>query len=82
VIEQGPGVVLVDGDGNVVRGTVTVEFYVDQDGYPRLIRPVGDPDPSLGEAAVLNVEEFRFTPPRRNGRRTVVRARMPVILGD
>lgn len=81
VIAEGTRYVAVDESGNALEGTVTVEFYVDPEGVPRMIRVAGDPDPVVGEAAVLTVSELRFAPPRRNHNPTVVRARMPVVLG-
>lgn len=81
VISEGMRYLPVDPSGEVLEGTVTVEFYVDPEGVPRMIRVVGDPRPLLAEAAVETVSGLRFSPPRRNHNPTVVRARMPVILG-
>lgn len=81
VISEGTHYFPVDDSGEVLEGTVIVEFYVDPEGVPRMIRVVGDSTPLLAEAAVKTVSELRFSPPRRSRNPTVVQARMPVILG-
>lgn len=82
LMDPGDGVVAVDENGDVIKGTVMVEFYLDPNGLPRMIQATGDVDPVLAEAAVMNVEAFRFQPPKRNGRPTVVRARIPVVMSE
>ncbi|MEX0324487.1 MAG: energy transducer TonB [Puniceicoccaceae bacterium] len=78
LLSEGVPVVYVDEAGNRVSGELEVEFYVDQDGVPRIIRSDPDDDPFLREAAHQTVEQFRFTPPRCKGRPTVVKARIKV----
>lgn len=56
------------------RGTVTVEFYIDAEGRVRMPAVVRMTDEAFGYAAIAAVQEWRFTPPTRNGRPTVVRA--------
>ncbi len=73
---EGTPLRVIDDDGTALAGAVTVDFYVDPDGRPRLIRTAEGPHPALREAAVLTVAGFRFEPPRRNGRPTVVKARI------
>lgn len=80
MISQGPGYQVLDENGNRVGGTVLVEFYVDPEGLPRLMRTPDEADPGLAEAAILTVREFRFEAPRRNGQPVVVKARIPVII--
>lgn len=78
LIDSGQPVAYMDESGNPVTGSVEVEFYVDQDGSPRIIRSNPEDDPLLREAAHLTVEQFRFAPPRSRGRPAVVKARMTV----
>lgn len=82
VASTGPIYLFEDDDGQPVTGTVVMEFYVDSTGVPRLIRTVGEADYRLAEAAYLTILELRFEPPRRNNLPTVVRARLPVMVGD
>jgi TonB family protein len=74
-----PFSVVDEESGETLSGTVLVEFYIDQDGRPRLIRTADGAPLALRNAAAAMVEEFRFVPPRRNGRPTVVKARIPVV---
>ncbi|HSH09813.1 MAG TPA: energy transducer TonB [Oceanipulchritudo sp.] len=78
-IERGQTFGVKDADGNIQTGEVWVEFYVDQDGRPRMIRPEDSGRPGLEQAAFLMVEQFRFQPPRHHGVPTVVRARILVV---
>lgn len=78
LVDTGQPVAYVDEAGNRVTGALEVEFYVDQDGIPRIVRSDPEDDPVLREAAHLTVEQFRFKPPQVNGRPTVVKARMTV----
>jgi TonB family protein len=81
MVSKGNPIGVVDEGGNVLEGEVIVEFHIDQDGRPRIIRPDEGPHPSLREAAILMVREIRFEPPLRKGRPTVVKVRMPVVFG-
>ena len=82
LISESHGYRVVDEEGNFLTGTVEVEFYIDTEGYPRLLRPDPDADPLLAEAAMMTVEEFRFTPPTRRNQPTVAKARIPVVITD
>lgn len=73
---------VVDEDGTVLSGTVLIDFYVDPDGYPRMMRAAPGADPVLGDAAIMTVSSMRFAPPMRDGRPAVVKARIPMVLGD
>jgi TonB family protein len=58
------------------KRTVTVEFYIDENGRVRM--PAIDreePDDSYAAAAVSAVERWRFEPPVRKGRPVLVLAR-------
>lgn len=78
ITQKGRPVVPVDKDQNRISGEVEVQFYVDWKGIPRLIRSDLEKNPVLRHAAHLTVEQMRFTPPTRNGRPTVMKARMTV----
>ena len=81
VVSTGEPIAVADEGGRILTGEVLFDFYIDQEGLPRLIRTAEGPHPALREAAILMVQAFRFEPPRRKGRETVVKARMPVVFG-
>jgi len=63
----------VNGDGRAHK--VTVEFYIDEEGRTRM--PAvdrGSADDFYAAAAVMAVEQWRFNPPQRKGRPTLVYA--------
>lgn len=76
LVQQGQPFFFRDETGDVVRGTISVEFHVDQAGVPRIVRPDQEADRRLQEAALRTVEQFRFKRPTRHGRPTVIKARM------
>jgi len=76
LLSEGTPVRVIDDDGVPLSGSVAVEFYVDQEGRPRMIRTAEGPHPALREATIMTVEGFRFEPPRSHGRPTVVKARI------
>ena len=76
LVETGTPVAYKDISGKRVTGSVEVEFYVDQNGRPRIIRTEQGADTFLREAAYLTVQQFRFAPPAFNGNQTIVRGRM------
>jgi len=78
-IERGQPIGVKNEEGTVLTGQVWVEFYIDQNGRTRLIRPEDSGQPALEQAAYLTVEQFGFQPPRRGGLPTVVRARLLVV---
>lgn len=80
LVSRGRSYGVLDENGEPVGGTVVVEFYIDTQGRPRMIRPEAEADPVLADAAVRTVANFQFAPPRRNAQPTVVRARMPIVL--
>ena len=82
LIGQGNPPVPVDEAGIPVPGEVMVEFYIDPEGIPRLVRPMDTASAQLWDAAFLTVEGLRFAPPSRKGRPTVVKARIPVVFGQ
>lgn len=64
------------GTGLRAKRTVTVEFYIDEEGRVR-VPAIGrdDADDSFAAAAVSAVEQWRFEPPVRKGRAVLVLAK-------
>lgn len=60
------------------RGEAIVEFIVDEEGRARLPRAVSATEEAFGFAAVQAVASWRFEPPTRGGRATIVRVRAPI----
>jgi hypothetical protein len=81
IVSRGRVYQAVDESGNPVGGTVGVRFYIDPEGVPHLIRAEDETPPVLAQAAMDTVAGLRFSKPRRHHQPTVVRVRMPVILG-
>jgi TonB family protein len=63
-----PGVLRRQGVG----GNVTVVFYVDEKGKPRMVASTGEAHPTLAALAIAAVEQWRFEPPRSRGRPVLV----------
>lgn len=59
------------------EGEATVEFFLDEDGRPRLPRVRHATDPAFGYAAVQAVAEWTFDPPTTHGHPTVMRVAVP-----
>jgi len=59
------------------EGEATVEFFLDEDGRPRLPRVRHATDPAFGYAAVQAVAEWTFDPPTTHGQPTVMRVAVP-----
>lgn len=55
-------------------GSVTVEFFIDEQGKVRFPRAIGDADEWLAGAALAAVSDWRFESPMRNGQPVLVRA--------
>jgi TonB family protein len=58
---------------------VTVDFYVDQEGKPRLPVIISTDDPLLSDLALQTIKEWRFAPPTRNGKPAITRARQEFV---
>jgi len=58
-------------------GYAVVEFNVTADGRTSDVRPVLATAYSFAEKAVLAVQQWRFSPARKNGQPVVVRMRLP-----
>jgi len=54
-------------------GTVTLAYYVDEQGRVRMPVTVNDANPELAELAVDAVRQWQFEPPTHDGRRVLVR---------
>lgn len=54
-------------------GRVLVEFYIDAKGETRFPQVTGSVHPVLDAAALAAVRQWRFEPPRRRGRATLVK---------
>lgn len=55
------------------KGTVTVEFFIDEKGRVRFPRVLSQADEYLGAAALDAVRQWRFAPPLRKGRAVLAR---------
>lgn len=58
---------------------VTLDFYIDQEGRPRLATIVGDVSEPHAAAALAALEQWRFSPPTRHGRPAVVHVRQEFV---
>lgn len=59
------------------EGEALVEFYLDEEGRPRLPRVRHATDPAFGYAAVQAVAQWTFDPPTTHGQPTVMRVAVP-----
>jgi len=82
LLERGNPYLAVDDEGNLLGGTVRIEFYIDTEGKPRMLRVLDQPNPIMANAAFETVSGFRFNPPKVNGDPTVVKVRIPVVLAS
>jgi hypothetical protein len=74
---RGATVVPVDVDGKRIAGSGRFEFYVKPDGTTALSKLIEADSNEIARAALITIRELRFTPPRTQGRPTVVKVRMP-----
>lgn len=65
-----PGKIAPSGDAG---GAVTIDFYVDADGRPRMPVVTRAAHEAMALAAVSALNEWRFAPPTAGGRPTAVR---------
>lgn len=54
-----------------IEGSAAVRFYVDEEGRVRLPEVIEASTPEFGEAAVAAVAQWRYEPPRQDGRTIV-----------
>jgi TonB family protein len=57
--------------GRLSQGTVVVKYFVDPQGKVRLPVVVSASDPAFGAAALAAIREWRYEPPRIDGRPVV-----------
>ncbi|WP_161554701.1 energy transducer TonB [Ereboglobus luteus] len=62
-------------------GAVTVDFFVDGEGRVRLPVVEGETHPWFANSAVEAILQWRFEPPLKKGRPTVVNARQQFVFG-
>ena len=55
-------------------GTVILDFFIDEEGRVRFPSISGNPDELLAATAVNALKQWRFEPPKKNGRPVLVRA--------
>lgn len=58
---------------------VTVDFYIDQEGKPRLPAILSMDDPILADIALETIREWRFAPPTNDGKPAITRARQQFV---
>ena len=61
------------------RNTVVVDFYIDENGLPRMPVVVESPHEGFSQAAVGALNQWRFTAPTRAGKPVAVRVRQQFI---
>ena len=61
------------------KGEAMVEFFIDEDGRVRLPRVISASNDAFGCAAVQGVVAWRFEPPQRGGKTTMVRVQQPIV---
>jgi TonB family protein len=61
------------------RAVVLLDFYVDEDGRPRMPVAERSAHPVLTEAAMNALDQWRFHPPTRRGMPVVVRAKQEFV---
>lgn len=62
----------------VKSGQAVIEFFIDKNGDAQLPRIISCTAPQFGYAAVQAIVAWRYVPPRKGGKRTVVRVQVPV----
>ena len=62
---------------NITEGEAVVEFLIDTEGKVRLPRIVSSTHPSFGYIAVQTIANWRYEPPKSQGKPVITRARMP-----
>jgi TonB family protein len=55
------------------KGTVSVEYFIDETGHARFPRKVGDADELLAATTLAAVKTWRFEPPLRQGQPVLAR---------
>lgn len=60
-------------------GAVTINFYIDETGQPRMPVAESASDPFLAAAAIASLKEWRFAPPTVHGRPVLVQAQQDFV---
>jgi TonB family protein len=79
----GPGVTpprLVSAEAPRGSGRVLLDFVLQEDGTPRVVRVLRSSNPSTDDLVARSLERWRFTPARRDGRPVKVRMTAEVTL--
>lgn len=64
------------------RGSVAVDFYIDAEGRPRMPVVTRASDQTYAAAALDAVSQWRFAPPRRDGRAVLVRVVQQIVFPE
>jgi TonB family protein len=67
--------------GASVKGSITLEGVVTPEGRITNVRVLDTPDPALNPKAIEAFRQYKFNPPKLNGRATYATFRETVILG-
>jgi len=67
--------------GSSVKGSITLEGIVTPEGRVTNVRVLDSPDPALNPKAIDAFRQYRFNPPKLNGRATYATYRETIILG-
>jgi TonB family protein len=67
--------------GASVKGSITMEGIVTPEGRVTNVRVLDSPDPALNPKAIEAFRNYRFNPPKLNGRATYATFRETIILG-
>jgi TonB family protein len=67
--------------GAAVKGSITLEGIVTPEGRVTNVRVLDTPDPALNPKAIEAFRQYRFNPPKLNGRATYATFRETIILG-
>jgi TonB family protein len=61
------------------RNVVTLDFFVDEKGEPRMPVVVSSPDDAFSQAAVDALVQWRFSPPTREGKPVATHVKQEII---
>jgi TonB family protein len=67
--------------GARVKGSITLEGVITPDGRVTNVRVLDTPDPALNPKAIEAFRNYKFNPPKLNGRATYATFRETIILG-
>jgi TonB family protein len=67
--------------GASVKGSITLEGVITPEGRATNVRVLDTPDPALNPKAIEAFRQYKFNPPKLNGRATYATFRETIILG-